>query len=77
MCGHSTGNNKEVHAMGWLLWVGLATLYVVLLFTVCVVCFRKGHKILGIVGIFLPFLWLVGAALPATEESMYMRPGPS
>ena len=33
--------------------------------------FKKGYTILGIVGIFLPFLWLIGAVLPAKEGSRH------
>jgi hypothetical protein len=53
---------------GWFFAIGLGVLYLVLLFTVCVLCFRKGHWVLGIVGIFLPFLWLLGAVLPAKRR---------
>lgn len=42
----------------------LASIYFVALFTVCVPTFKKGYVILGILGIFLPFLWLIGAVLP-------------
>jgi hypothetical protein len=33
--------------------------------------FKKGHIVLGIVGIFLPFLWLIGAILPPKRGSRY------
>jgi hypothetical protein len=33
--------------------------------------FQKGRTLLGIVGLFFPFLWLVGAILPAKEGSRY------
>jgi hypothetical protein len=33
--------------------------------------FQKGHTLLGIIGIFLPILWLVGAFLPAKDGSRY------
>ena len=33
--------------------------------------FRKGHTLLGIVGIILPILWLIGAFMPAKEGSRY------
>ena len=46
-------------------------LYVFLVFTVCLLTFRKGHIVLGIVGIFIPFLWLIGAILPAKQGSSY------
>jgi len=29
-----------------------------------VMTFRKGHWVIGVIGIFLPFLWLLGAVLP-------------
>ena len=57
--------------MGWFFWTGMAVLYLVLLFTVCALTFRKGHTVLGILGIFLPILWLIGAMLPPTENSNY------
>ncbi|MBV9173121.1 MAG: hypothetical protein JOZ81_23905 [Chloroflexi bacterium] len=49
----------------------LFAIYLVCLFTVCLLTFRKGHTILGIVGIFFPFLWLIGAVLPAKRGSRY------
>jgi hypothetical protein len=60
--------------MDWFFWSGLAIIYLVLLFTVCALTFRKGHTVLGIVGIFFPILWLIGAALPPTEDSGYLTP---
>jgi hypothetical protein len=55
----------------WLLTIGLSFLYLVLLFTVAMITFRKGHWILGIIGIFMPVLWLIGAALPARPGTAY------
>ena len=49
---------------GWFLGVGLGVIYLVLLFTLAVVTFRKGHWVLGLIGFILPFLWLIGAVLP-------------
>ena len=57
--------------MEWILWITLSTFYLICLFTVCGLTFRKGHTALGIFGIFLPFLWLVGAILPARPGSAY------
>jgi hypothetical protein len=51
-------------ALEWTLWIVLASVYLVALFTVCVLTFRKGYVVLGILGIFVPFLWLIGAVLP-------------
>ena len=60
--------------MVWLNWffgVWLFIIYIVCLFTVCVYTFKKGHIVLGILGIFFPFLWLIGAVLPAKRGSRY------
>ena len=57
--------------MEWILWITLGSIYVVCLFTVCVLTFRKGHTALGILGIFLPLLWLIGAVLPPKPGSSY------
>jgi hypothetical protein len=55
----------------WILLSTLGVIYIVCLFTVCALTFRKGHVALGIIGIFLPFLWLIGAVLPARPGSDY------
>jgi len=55
----------------WMLWILLFTFYIFCLFTVCLITFRKGHVLLGIIGIFMPFLWLIGAILPAKPGSRY------
>ena len=55
----------------WTLWIILAAFYIVCLFTVCMMTFRKGYLALGIIGIFVPFLWLIGAILPAKEGSSW------
>ena len=55
----------------WLLGVALFTIYIVCLFTVCAMTFQKGRVVLGIIGIFLPILWLIGAFLPAKPGSAY------
>jgi cadmium resistance protein CadD (predicted permease) len=47
---------------GW--YVGFGILYLVLLLTLAVTSFRKGHWILGLIGFIFPVLWLVGALLP-------------
>lgn len=48
--------------MGWE--IGGIVLYVVLLVTLGILTFRKGHWILGLFGFIFPLLWLVGAVLP-------------
>jgi hypothetical protein len=57
--------------LDWFLSTALFLLYLVCLFTVCLLTFRKGHVLLGILGIFFPFLWLIGAVLPARRGSRY------
>ena len=44
--------------------IGGVILYLVLLLTLAVLSFRKGHWVLGLIGFILPFLWLIGAVLP-------------
>ena len=51
--------------MSGTVWIfGLGILYLVLLFTVAILTFRKGHWVLGLIGIVFPILWLIGAVLP-------------
>jgi len=49
----------------------LFALYLFFIFTVAVYTFRKGRIVLGILGIFFPILWLIGAVLQAKENSRY------
>ncbi|HEX8035367.1 MAG TPA: hypothetical protein VF510_16040 [Ktedonobacterales bacterium] len=58
-------------ALDWILSSSLFILYFFLIFTVCLMTFQKGHVLLGILGIFIPFLWLIGAILPAKPGSRY------
>lgn len=58
-------------ALDWLFSSLFVVIYFFLLFTVCVMTFQKGHFVLGIIGIFVPFLWLIGAILPAKRGSRY------
>lgn len=57
--------------LNWFLGIWLFVIYIVCLFTVCSYTFKKGHILLGILGIFFPFLWLIGAVLPARRGSRY------
>ena len=57
--------------LDWIFTSLLIALYIVCLFTVCFLTFRKGYVALGIIGIFFPFLWLIGAILPAKRGSQY------
>jgi hypothetical protein len=56
---------------GWFFAIGLGVLYLVLLFTVALMTFRKGHWILGLIGIIFPVLWLIGAILPARRGASH------
>jgi hypothetical protein len=60
---------QELSTLDWILSVTLMMFYIFFLFTVCWLTFKKGHVLLGILGIFLPFLWLIGAILPAKRGS--------
>ena len=55
------------------MWWGIgfgAVLYFVLLFTLGLITLRKGHWVMFIFGIFLPFFWLIGAMIPpATAQT--------
>jgi hypothetical protein len=57
--------------MEWILGFILLSFYITCIFTVCVMTFQKGRTLLGIIGIFIPLLWLIGAFLPAKEGSRY------
>jgi hypothetical protein len=65
------GRNNAMDFWQWIAGVTFFAFYVVCLFTVCRLTFEKGHTILGIVGIFMPFLWLIGAILPAKPGSRF------
>jgi hypothetical protein len=56
---------------GWFWGIGLGVIYLVLLFTLAVMTFRKGHWVLGLIGFILPILWLIGAVLP--DKRRYAR----
>jgi hypothetical protein len=45
-------------------YVGLGVIWLVLLITLGVLCIRKGHWVMFIVGIFIPLFWLIGAIMP-------------
>ena len=51
---------------GWFFTLGI--IYLVLLFTLAVLSFRKGHWILGLIGFIFPVLWIIGAILPAKRR---------
>jgi hypothetical protein len=47
---------------GWA--ITLSLIYLVLIITLAVTSFRKGHWVLGLIGFVFPVLWLLGAILP-------------
>ena len=49
-------------AVGWAVLSSI--IYVVLIFTLAIMSFRKGHWILGLIGFIFPLLWLIGAIMP-------------
>jgi len=48
---------------GWA--ISMSILYVVLVCTIALLTFRKGHWVLGLLGFVFPILWLIGAVMPA------------
>jgi hypothetical protein len=57
--------------LGWFFGFMFWMFYIFAIFTVCLLTFKKGHILLGILGIFLPFLWLIGAIMPAKRGSRF------
>jgi hypothetical protein len=49
--------------MGYII-AGGGVLYLVLLITLGVMCLRKGHWVMFIVGFFFFPMWLIGAVIP-------------
>ena len=49
------------------MWLMFGILYFVLLVTLGTLTLRKGHTALFVIGIFLPFLWLIGAVIGPAE----------
>jgi hypothetical protein len=57
----------------WIFGLLLVSLYIFFIFTICRLTFAKGYTLFGILGIFIPFLWLIGAILPAKPGSAQDR----
>ena len=49
--------------MLWFIISGIV--YFILLVTLGVISIRKGHWVMFIIGLFLPFFWLIGALMPS------------
>jgi hypothetical protein len=58
--------SESMSGTGWA--ISMAILYVVLVVTVAVITFRKGHWVLGLIGFVFPILWLIGAVLPSRRR---------
>ena len=56
-----------------ILMTMLFAIYIVAIFTVAATTFRNGHWILGILGIFSPVFWLIGAILPPTGRAVLLE----
>ena len=57
-----------------LLWIMLATLYLIALVSLGLATLRKGHTVLFWVGIIFPFLWIVGALMEPTDKALAAQP---
>jgi hypothetical protein len=55
--------------MSTFLWFLLGALYLTALIVLGVATLRKGHYILFVVGIVLPFLWIIGALMGPTPRA--------
>jgi hypothetical protein len=53
---------------GWFWGIGLGVVYLILLFTVAIMSFRKGHWVLGLIGFIFPILWFIGAIMPSRSR---------
>jgi hypothetical protein len=53
---------------GTLWFTTLGIIYLVLLLTLAVLSFRKGHWVLGLIGFVFPLLWVIGAILPSRHH---------
>jgi hypothetical protein len=49
--------------MVWYIIGGI--IYVILMVTLGVMSLRNGHWVMFIIGIFLPFFWIIGALMPS------------
>ncbi len=49
--------------MSTFLWILFAAIYFVVLVTLGLATLRKGHFFLFFIGIFFPFLWIIGALI--------------
>jgi hypothetical protein len=68
MLGAASRQNGADIMSGTLWFTTLGIIYLVLLCTLAVLSFRKGHWVLGLIGFVFPVLWIVGAILPGRRR---------
>lgn len=61
---HEGGTNVST-----FLWILVGVVYLTALIVLGVATLRKGHYFLFIVGIFFPFLWILGALMGPTPRA--------
>ena len=54
--------------MSGIWWTTVGIIYLVLVVTLGILTFRKGHWVLGLIGFIFPVLWLIGAIMPARRH---------
>ena len=47
---------------------GIGVLGIVLYVVLGILCWRKGHRLLFVIGIFMTLLWLIGAVIPPKAQ---------
>jgi ABC-type multidrug transport system permease subunit len=57
-----------------VLYIGGGILYLVLLVTLGILCLRKGHWVMFIIGFFVPLFWLIGAVIGPTATAARRTP---
>jgi hypothetical protein len=50
-------------------YIGVGAIYLVLMITLGVLCLRKGHWVMFIIGLFFPLFWLIGAIIPPAART--------
>ena len=55
--------------MSTFVWITLAVLYVIAVFTIAMATLRKGHTALFWFGLLFPLLWIVGALMQPTSRA--------
>ena len=55
--------------MWWAIGIGGFFLYLLVLFTLGFATLRNGHSWMFWIGIFVPFLWLIGAFMQPTASA--------